>query len=145
MLQTLKAKMRNDVMFNGALESALYRLTESTDDDIKDIFLDDPEAIVIGAEDDPKIEKIVDSIPEDVDEDTKEVTAKDIEDLVENYVPNSKLGYFVFNESDSCDCGDDDCDDCNDCDDEKFNFIDDDYDEEDDDYEDDLDLDDIID
>ena len=91
MLTTLKAKMRNDVEFGTSLEAASEYISENNDD-IKDVFLDDFDALVIGAENDPEIAKLVDSLPDDPD--VEVVTASDIEkieDLVEGFIPESVL------------------------------------------------------
>ena len=90
MLTTLKSMMRTDVEFKTSLESAMEVISESTDD-IEDIFLNDTDAMVIGAENDPVIKKLVDAIPDDVNDETNEVTEKDIEELVENFVPMSVI------------------------------------------------------
>ena len=60
------------------LEEAVVALLES-DDDIKDIFLTDKDAVVIGAEDDKDVEKFIDAIPEDIED-------EDLDDLVEAFV-----------------------------------------------------------
>jgi len=96
MLTTLKAKMRNDVEFRTSLEAASEYISENIDD-IKDIFLDDPDALIIGAENDPEIAKLVDSLPDDPD--VEEVTAKDIEDLVEGFIPETMLTESVTTEA----------------------------------------------
>ena len=46
------------------------------------MFLDDPNAAIIGAEDDPEVAKFVASIPED--EDGKNATAEDIAKITES-------------------------------------------------------------
>lgn len=38
--------------------------TLSADDKLRDKFLDDPESEIAGAENDPKIQKLIDSLPE---------------------------------------------------------------------------------
>ena len=53
-----------DQVIEAILESTL---------DVKDVFLDDPETYIAGAEDDPEIKKLLDSIPEySEDDDTKQ-------------------------------------------------------------------------
>jgi len=66
-----------------------YKEQESVNDsvlensvDVKDIFLNDPDIAVIGAENDPEIKKLVSNIPE-YDHDNE-----DIEEKVENVVEN---------------------------------------------------------
>ena len=88
MLTTLKEIIRNDVEFGTSLESAMEHISESGDD-IKDVFLDDPDAMVIGAENDPEIAKLVNSLPDDVNEEVNDITEKDIADIVEGFVPMS--------------------------------------------------------
>lgn len=76
MLNDLKKTLQDENDSNFELESIL----ESTLD-IKDVFLDDPETALIGAEDDPEIEALVDKVPEYSDDpDVKE----DIESLTES-------------------------------------------------------------
>lgn len=108
MLTTLKATIQNDVEYKGALESALETLYENNDD-VKSIFLDDPEAIVIGAENDPKIAELVENIPDDASEETAEITDKDIEEIAENYIPESIIGVIesVTDSAEDGDSGDD--------------------------------------
>ena len=64
-------------------DRALYESLSEMDvtDDIKDEFLDDPEVMVIGAENDPKIAALIDKIPEDDDAD--EPTEKDLDKIEE--------------------------------------------------------------
>ena len=109
MLTTLKAKMRNEVEFKTSLESALEYVSENGDD-IKDVFLDDPDAMVIGAENDPDIAKLVDSLPDDVNEEINEITEKDIEDIVEGFVPMSSLLEDVAGSAEDGDAGSEDAD-----------------------------------
>lgn len=77
-------------MFNDLKKSIhKYKEQESVNDsvlensvDVKDIFLNDPDIAVIGAENDPEIKKLVSNIPEyDYDN-------EDIEEKVENVVEN---------------------------------------------------------
>ena len=79
-------------MFNTIRESArittgfydvIGEATENTPDEVKNLFLDDPRAALVGAEDDPEIAKFVDSIPTD-DPDANDATEKDVKDLVES-------------------------------------------------------------
>jgi|HigsolmetaAR204D_1030405.scaffolds.fasta_scaffold00539_17 hypothetical protein len=77
-------------MFNDLKKSIhKYKEQESVNDsvlensvDVKDIFLNDPDIAVIGAENDPEIKKLVSNIPE-YDHDNE-----DIEEKVENVVEN---------------------------------------------------------
>lgn len=55
--------------------------TASVDDAIKSQFLDDPEAMAIGGENDPKIAEFIERIPEDDDADP--VTNEDIKKITE--------------------------------------------------------------
>lgn len=60
-------------------DSFNYILESIGNDDLRDTFLDDPNAAVIGAENDPKINKFIESIPED--DELEPLTNKDIEKL----------------------------------------------------------------
>lgn len=105
MLTTLKAMMRNDVEFKSSLESSIDTVVENNDD-IRSIFLDNPDAMVIGAENDPEIKKLVDSLPDDVNEETNDVTDKDIEDIIEGFVPMSMLTEAIDDGAEDYDAGD---------------------------------------
>lgn len=72
MLRALKESVFKAEMDNVLVEAVI----EGTTDNIKDAFLEDPDAVVIGAENDPEIDKLVKDLPE-----YGEVGAKDIEDL----------------------------------------------------------------
>lgn len=72
MLRALKESVFKAEMDNVLVEAVI----EGTTDSIKDAFLEDPDAVVIGAENDPEIDKLVKDLPE-----YGEVGAKDIEDL----------------------------------------------------------------
>ncbi len=50
--------------------------------DIKDVFLDNPEMALLGAEEDPEVRKLVEDVPEYDDDNDKE-TKRDIEALTE--------------------------------------------------------------
>lgn len=84
MISGLKKEL-NRIKTENFLTEAAVDAAIGTDDDIRDAILDDPETVLAGAEDDPKIEKLVEKIPE-YDE---EVTDKDLEKLEESYIPES--------------------------------------------------------
>ena len=97
MLENLKRHLYNDYETTSALEAAAERLAND-DEDIKDAFLDaeaDPENVVVGAEDDPEIAKLVDELPTDDDD----VSTKDVERAIEAFVP--------LEDDDDDDCDDD--------------------------------------
>lgn len=59
-------------------------------DDIRDMFLDDPDTVVSGSENDEDVEKAVDKLPgfdfkptDDPDDDA------DLSELIENFIPDS--------------------------------------------------------
>lgn len=85
MLTELRAMLEghNDVVNPGADELDISGAR--TSDDVKDIFLDNPNAMVIGAETDPEITKFIEKIP--VDEEDRPLTAKEIEELEESVIP----------------------------------------------------------
>ena len=65
---------------NEATSGSYDYIAESiADDDLRDTFLDDPEAAVIGAENDPGISKFIESIPED--DELEPLSNKDIEKI----------------------------------------------------------------
>lgn len=72
MLNGLKRFVRDAEETDLLMES----VTEASKARIKDVFLDDPEAVVIGAENDPEIEKLLKKVPE-----YGEIDAGDIEAL----------------------------------------------------------------
>lgn len=69
-------KYANNDAYERILENSI-----DNNDDIKDVFLDDPEAMAIGGENDPKIAKFIESIPED--DEAEPVTNEDIEKIEE--------------------------------------------------------------
>ena len=79
MFNTIKESARITTGFYDVIGEA----TENTPDEVKNLFLDDPRAALVGAEDDPEIAKFVDSIPTD-DPDANDATEKDVKDLVES-------------------------------------------------------------
>lgn len=64
--------------YTDILEEVAIAVFESSDD-IKDAFLLDKDAVVIGAEDDKDVEAFIDKIPEDAED-------EDLDDLVEAFV-----------------------------------------------------------
>lgn len=89
MLENLK-RLISEESYKTAMEEAAEQIT-TDDDDIKDAFLDDIETMVVGSEEDPEIKKIVDDLPEVADE-VEPVSQKDIEKMVESYVPETIIG-----------------------------------------------------
>ena len=87
MLENLKKQIADDLFYSSALEASMEQIVND-DDDIKDTMLNDPDALVIGAEDDPEIEKLVDKLPDTMFEDD-EVTDSQIENLAEEFIPES--------------------------------------------------------
>lgn len=89
MLENLKRHLYEENETSSALEAAAERLADD-DEDIEDAFLDaeaDPDAVVVGAENDPEIAKLVDEIPADDDD----VTTTDVEKAIEAFVPIDDL------------------------------------------------------
>jgi hypothetical protein len=65
MLNSLKQEINRQNLENGLMESMT---NAAGDESIKDVFLDDLDVAVLGAENDPKVKELVDSIPEYDDE-----------------------------------------------------------------------------
>lgn len=80
MLNNLKNAIKQEEMSNALLES----MTSATDSDVKDLFLDDISVAVLGAENDPEIKNLAQSIPEYDDHD--EDVAAQVESLVESLI-----------------------------------------------------------
>ena len=82
MITTLKAMLESDteVIDNICDDEMIADQADKTN--VRDMFLDDPNAAIIGAEDDPEVAKFVASIPED--EDGKHATAEDIAKITES-------------------------------------------------------------
>ena len=112
MLDNLK-KQINAEMYDGTLLEAAIEQIASDDDDIRDTMLDDPDALVIGAEEDPQIEKLVNSLPDTVIEDD-EITEKDIARIAEEYIPESILEADASAADEETSKDDDDSDDADD-------------------------------
>lgn len=70
--------IRNSVSYNN---NDTELMLESVDTDVRDRMLDDPEAVVHGAEADPKINELLESIPED--DEGEPITAEEINKLSE--------------------------------------------------------------
>jgi len=66
------------------LTEAVAEKVASGDDSVRDMFLDDPDALVIGSEEDPEVAKMVDSLPDELPE-TAEVTDSDVEEIKEYF------------------------------------------------------------
>ena len=71
--------IRNEVQYNQADTELMLESVESAD--VRDRMLDDPEAVVHGAEADPKINELLESIPED--DEGEPLTAEDVKKLSE--------------------------------------------------------------
>jgi hypothetical protein len=81
MLTELKNAIRQQELTTFVMEETAMR---STDDDVRDLFLDDIDNILDGSEDDPELAKLADEIPEYDDDD---ITDADIEKLTESLIP----------------------------------------------------------
>lgn len=55
-------------------------------EDIRDMFLDDPQAQIVGAENDPRINDLLDKIPTD-DDGEEPISKKEAEKLAESIIP----------------------------------------------------------
>ena len=83
MINTLKAMLESDTDAVDNVTTDDMLATHANRISIRDMFLDDKEALVLGAEDDPEVAKFVESIPVD-DEDAKPVTAEDVAKITES-------------------------------------------------------------
>lgn len=75
MLDALKEQMRVDETTNLIMEA-------SNDDDIRDMFLHDENMVVLGAENDPEINSLIEKIPPYKDYDPE--FAKEVESITES-------------------------------------------------------------
>lgn len=91
--------IRNSLSNTKGFYNAILESDGLTSPDVKDMFLDDPDAIVIGAENDPEVAKFVDSIPVD-DEDAKDATEADIKKIVESMDTYFNIGEAYEGETD---------------------------------------------
>lgn len=85
MLDLLKRELRQ----NRQLEFVQEAMAEASDDRLKSAFLDGFETAVIGAENDPDIKDLAESIPEYEDDDENVVTDIEIKHLAENLTETS--------------------------------------------------------
>ncbi len=85
MLNNLKQRIRKSQNSQFVTEAAIDQI----DEDLKDLYLDDIEEQIEGAEDDPEIEKLIDEIPE-YDEDEINID-KDLENIEENFIPETNI------------------------------------------------------
>ena len=82
MLDGLKSLVYRDKSNNIMMEAAL-------DTDVKDIFLDDMDSIVLGAENDPTIKRLIDQIP--AYEETDREFEQKIDSITESALFNLEL------------------------------------------------------
>lgn len=75
MLEVLKEQLKTDTTSDLVMEAA-------AGSDIRDVFLDNLDTVVLGAENDPAINKLIDRIPEYDDIDPE--FAKEVEALTES-------------------------------------------------------------
>ena len=87
MLENLKKMIRDDSNPTSVMEAAADRLMDD-DSDIRDAFLIDKDGVTIGAEEDPEVEKFIERIP--VYDDEEEISEAELEEMVENYIPEMK-------------------------------------------------------
>lgn len=87
MLTELKRRILSERV-QTCMETAV-EMTMDEHDEIRDAFLDNPDKVAkFGAENDPKIEKLIEKIPETEDEDP--MTRKELEECCDNYIPGTK-------------------------------------------------------
>lgn len=82
MLNELKEALRYDEERNFMMDALLENVNQAGED-IRDAFLDDPDYVVIGAENDPEIKALIDIIPEYSESDDEDVKEK-VSSLVES-------------------------------------------------------------
>lgn len=91
MLSELRAMLKEGT--ETVIENDTSLMMDALNDDnqfIKSAFLDDPDTMVIGAENDEAIAKFIESVPEDDEADP--VTDEDIEKIAESMIPETNLG-----------------------------------------------------
>lgn len=87
MLTNLKAMLESaDGVIDDVYDLAL---AQGNDDDIKSSFIDDPSSVVIGAENDPVIKKLINAIPES--DDMSDIKGADLNKLIESAIPETAL------------------------------------------------------
>jgi hypothetical protein len=89
MLSKLKSIIENESICTGGLLETAAIILESDSSDIRDRFLENPDMMILGSEEDPDIANLVDSIPEA--EEMDNVTSSEIEDITESYVPEALI------------------------------------------------------
>lgn len=87
-LRAMLAESTEVIMDDDA--TLMLSAVKDENDYIKDAFLDDPDAIVIGGENDPMIKSFIEKIPED--DATDPITNKDIDKIVESMIPETNIG-----------------------------------------------------
>jgi len=97
MLNKLKALLEADSEINepsGVVDTSadIDPRELKTREDIRDMFLDDPQAQIIGAENDPKINELIEKIPTD-DDGEAPITKKEAEKLAESIIPALNEAY----------------------------------------------------
>lgn len=96
-LRAMLAESTEVIMDDDA--TLMLNAVKSENDYIKDAFLDDPDAIVIGGENDPTIKSFIEKIPEDDEIDP--VTNKAIDKIVESMIPETNIGgRFIIDNDD---------------------------------------------
>ena len=122
MLNKLKALLEADTEIKDPSDDAVDTFADidpreiKTREDIRDMFLDDPQAQIVGAENDPRIIEILEKIP--VDDDGEEpISKKEAEKLAESIIPVLNEAYesegdaavvdrIAPNYREGCDCED---------------------------------------
>jgi hypothetical protein len=98
MLNKLKALLEADTEIKDPADDVVDTFADidpreiKSREDIRDMFLDDPQAQIIGAENDPRINEILEKIP--VDDDGEEpISKKEAEELAESIIPMLNEAY----------------------------------------------------
>lgn len=97
MLTELRKIMYQDDC-GSVLEAAADSVVE--DDNVRDAMLDDLDVAVMGAENDPEVKKLVDSIPID-DDDPDTMTEDDAKELIESVLVESEDDFELDNAEES--------------------------------------------
>jgi hypothetical protein len=91
MLNSLKKALNRDAVNSVVMEKVV---TSVKDTDVKDMFLDDVDTFLDGAEDDPEMEELVSKVPEyddeDIDDDDLEAL-DDVEESMLSVIPGTML------------------------------------------------------
>lgn len=91
MLNELRAMLEATEVIMDDDANLMLNAVKNDNEFIKDTFLNDPEVMTIGGENDPVIKKFIDNIPED--DEIEPITNKDIQKITESMIPETSIEY----------------------------------------------------